>query len=141
MTYEEKKHWLMRYRELAEDIEDLKMEYRHMQSMAKAQAEELSGEEWAEENLKKSKERLLEKEREISHYRQQLAKTGDEIEAVIDQLPDAQQRTVLRGTYLVEGGTQESAGESLHYDKRWAYRKHKAAMAALEIPEKKSREV
>lgn len=141
MTYEEKKQWLWLYRE-AERWEQIKLDEVEQQRTAATRVTQvlssMPGGTGDGQALARAVERIEAAQLEAAQAAEQCAAVMQSVKAVLDQIPDFTDYEILYRRY-VRGEHWETIAYLLPMDLSRVYRRHKAAVMALKIPEEASK--
>lgn len=141
MTYEEKKQWLRLYRK-AERWEQIKLDEVEQQRTAATRVTQvlssMPGGTGDGQALARAVERIEAAQLEAAQAAEQCAAVMQSVKAVLDQIPDFTDYEILYRRY-VRGEHWETIAYLLPMDLSRVYRRHKAAVMALKIPEEASK--
>lgn len=136
-TEQMKKEYLMRYQTMALRINILTDQAQELQEMAVRTTPFLSGMPGGGgpniHKLEEGVERLMQAKERIAEALTQAMQIRQEIETVIESVPEEKLRYILQAKYLL-GKSWGSMSDDLHMDERWLRRLHNRALAQLEIP-------
>lgn len=137
MTYEEKKEWLRRYRKAAR-MEEMKLdEVEQLRAAAQRVTQVLSdvpGGAGDGQALPRAVERIMNAMQEANAQAMECQKVRQQIMDTMAQTVDVQDYGILYMRYI--GGMKwEQIAVKMRMDISCVYRRHKAAVKALDIPE------
>lgn len=137
MTYEEKKEWLRRYRKAAR-MEEMKLdEVEQLRAAAQRVTQVLSdvpGGAGDGQALPRAVERIMNAMQEANAQTMECQKVRQQIMDTMAQTVDVQDYGILYMRYI--GGMKwEQIAVKMRMDISCVYRRHKAAVKALDIPE------
>ena len=136
-TEQLKKEYLMRYQTMAMHIKILTDQAQELQEMAVRTTPFLSGMPGGGgpniHKLEEGVERLVQAKERIAQALMQAMQVRQEIETVIESVPEEKLRYILQARYLL-GKSWGGMSDDLHMDERWLRRLHNRALAQLEIP-------
>lgn len=138
LTYEEKLAWLRSYRLLWEEIRQLTAELARWRSIAERTAPALAGVRCAALNggrIETAVEKLDGLRAQLAESLAALSARRCAMEAVLDSVPDARARLLLRYRYI-DGLPFESVAARLHLSVRRVLQLHRAAVIALDFTRK-----
>lgn len=132
MTTEEVKVWLRSYRYLKGEAERLEEELLYWRSKSEKMTRAMSGMpsgSGGEDQVSGSVEKIMELENRLEDKLSRMVKQRNEIEKIIDSLPE-QQKQILYARYI-SCLTWDQVSQKMHFDYRWVLRLHKKALQAI----------
>ena len=135
MNYEEKVHWLQRYRDALQLEEELRQELEDQRSRACKTTAALTGMPGGGgdgQALPRAVESIIAARQELQAQINLCGATRREVVAVLDQVADERDHEILRRRYLLGQRFEEIAVEMcLEY--RWVRRRHKRTIINIDI--------
>lgn len=135
MNYEEKVHWLRRYRDALQLEEELRQELEDQRSRACKNTAALTGMPGGGgdgQALPRAVESIIAAQQELQAQINLCGATRREVVAVLDQVADERDHEILRRRYLLGQRFEEIAVEMcLEY--RWVRRRHKRTIINIDI--------
>ena len=135
MNYEEKVHWLRRYRDALQLEEELRQELEDQRSRACKTTAVLTGMPGGGgdgQALPRAVESTIAAQQELQAQINLCGATRREVVAVLDQVADERDHEILRRRYLLGQRFEEIAVEMcLEY--RWVRRRHKRTIINIDI--------
>jgi hypothetical protein len=134
MNYEEKVHWLRRYRDALRLEEELRQELEDQRSRACKTTAALTGMPGGGDGqaLPRAVESIIAAQQELQAQINLCGATRREVVAVLDQVADERDHEILRRRYLLGQRFEEIAVEMcLEY--RWVRRRHKRTIINIDI--------
>lgn len=135
MNYEEKVHWLRRYRDALQLEEELRQELEDQRSRACKTTAVLTGMPGGGgdgQALPRAVESIIAAQQELQAQINLCGATRREVVAVLDQVADERDHEILRRRYLLGQRFEEIAVEMcLEY--RWVRRRHKRTIINIDI--------
>lgn len=136
MTYEENVQWLKRYQESLQIQRELELEVERLKSEATRITPLLSGMPGGQgdgQQLPRAVEAITEAQSELQEQILRCEEIRREVVAVIEMVPDARDREILRRRYVL-GQRWEKIASNMHNEYRWILRCHKKRICDLRVP-------
>ena len=133
MNYEEKVHWLQRYRDALQLEEELRQELEDQRSRACKTTAALTGMPGGGgdgQALPRAVESIVAAQQELQAQINLCGATRREVVAALDQVTDARDHEILRRRYLL-GQRWEKIAVEMNIELRWVYRRHRRAVSGL----------
>lgn len=135
MNYEEKVHWLRRYRDALQLEEELRQELEDQRSRACKTTAALTGMPGGGgdgQTLPRAVESIIAAQQELQAQINLCGATRREVVAVIDQIEEERGHEILRRRYLL-GQRFEQIAVEMCLEYRWVRRLHKRAVENIRI--------
>lgn len=135
MNYEEKVHWLQRYRDALQLEEELRQELKDQRSRACKTTAALTGMPGGGgdgQALPRAVESIIAAQQELQAQINLCGATRREVVAVIDQIEEERGHEILRRRYLL-GQRFEQIAVEMCLEYRWVRRLHKRAVENIRI--------
>lgn len=135
MNYEEKVHWLRRYRDALQLEEELRQELEDQRSRACKTTAALTGMPGGSgdgQALPRAVESIIAAQQELQAQINLCGATRREVVAVIDQIEEERGHEILRRRYLL-GQRFEQIAVEMCLEYRWVRRLHKRAVENIRI--------
>lgn len=135
MNYEEKVHWLQRYRDALQLEEELRQELEDQRSRACKTTAALTGMPGGGgdgQALPRAVESIIAAQQELQEQINLCGATRREVVAVIDQIEEERGHEILRRRYLL-GQRFEQIAVEMCLEYRWVRRLHKRAVENIRI--------
>lgn len=135
MNYEEKVHWLQRYRDALQLEEELRQELENQRSRACKTTAALTGMPGGGgdgQALPRAVESIIAAQQELQAQINLCGATRREVVAVIDQIEEERGHEILRRRYLL-GQRFEQIAVEMCLEYRWVRRLHKRAVENIRI--------